>query len=530
MSDLEQQRLANISRNRELLRKLNLDSLSSEIKKEVDEQKLADAKARGLKRQAKRRSKEPVVPQRKSRRLQGIKIEDTKEFQQSLAEQEKRQAELERLEKLKTMKLPGDISLVEVLKEQNGGKDDDKLLLESFSQLSDNFLVGDFYEVISKKKTNNEAIDGLRQEIGGLTLYEKFLPNEIQLTQDRVSYITFHPSNTEKIILGADIIGNVGIWNPGLDSDDDPAISMFSLHGKHIAKIAFSSTSLNSFYTASYDNSIRVTDLKSLKSTEILGLVDADGNDCGISDIQFASPNTTPEYANSVFFTTLTGQFGSFDQRLKPLSLNIQLYRLSDKKIGGFSINPNANYQVATGSLDRTLRIWDMRKTYSHSLWSEKFPEDQCLHSYGAYPSRLSVSSTDWNSSGDIVCNGYADQICIFNLQDTLSWASDHLYKPKKDQIIPETLAPNHIIKHNCRTGKWVTILKARWQVNPKDGYEKFVIGNMQKSFDVYTLDGTQVGHLSDGSLTAVPAACNFHQTENWLVGGTASGKCVLFS
>lgn len=525
LSTLEKQRLANIARNKEILKKLNLDGIADEI------HELASPVP---KKRKVAKPKEVVEPLRKSRRLQGIKIEDTEEYQKAIQLEEIRQAENERLEKLKSMKLPGDVSLLDMIKQEqveNGEvEQDENKLLQSLAKLSDNFSVGDFYETVSKHKTNDASIDKLREEFRLLSVYEKYQVNDLQLTYDRMSMVQFHPSVSEKVIIGGDILGNLGIWNPSGDTDEEPAITVFSLHGKTISKIAFEPRNLTKVYTSSYDNSIRVTDLKTLKSSEILGLLDDNGHDIGVSDIQI-STQTNVEYSNLIFFTTLSGQFGLFDIRTKPKPLGTTLFRLSDKKIGGFSINPNANYQISTASLDRTLKIWDLRKTYPNSKWSDKFPEEACLHSYGSFGSRLSVSISDWNSSGDIVGNGYADTINIFNLGDTSSWDADFLYKVKKKQTgIPDTFKPNHTLKHNCRTGKWVSILKARWQSNPKDGYEKFVIGNMKKFFDVYTNSGIQIAHLRHSTMTAVPAVSSFHPTENWLVGGTASGKCVLFT
>ena len=49
---------------------------------------------------------------------------------------------------------------------------------------------------------------------------------------------------------------------------------------------------------------------------------------------------------------------------------NKDLLRLHDKKIGGFAVNPNTNYQITTASLDRTLRIWDLRNV-NKSIYSE---------------------------------------------------------------------------------------------------------------------------------------------------------------
>lgn len=85
------------------------------------------------------------------------------------------------------------------------------------------------------------------------------------------------------------------------------------------------------------------------------------------------------------------------------------------------------------------------------------------------------------------------------------------------------------MIKHNNQTGRWVTILRAQWQQNPRQGGEKLVIANMNRFLDIYAEDGTQLAQLGDDLLTAVPAAAMLHPTEDWVAGGTASGKVALF-
>lgn len=52
----------------------------------------------------------------------------------------------------------------------------------------------------------------------------------------------------------------------------------------------------------------------------------------------------------------------------------------------------------------------------------------------------------------------------------------------------------------------------------------------MNRFVDIYSGDGQQLAQLSgEGLITAVPAVAVFHQSKDWVVGGTASGKACLW-
>jgi hypothetical protein len=71
--------------------------------------------------------------------------------------------------------------------------------------------------------------------------------------------------------------------------------------------------------------------------------------------------------------------------------------------------------------------------------------------------------------------------------------------------------------------------LKPQWQRHPQDGLQKMVIGNMNRFVDIYAADGTQLAQLGGEGITAVPAVAVFHQTNDWVAAGTASGKLCLW-
>ena len=72
--------------------------------------------------------------------------------------------------------------------------------------------------------------------------------------------------------------------------------------------------------------------------------------------------------------------------------------------------------------------------------------------------------------------------------------------------------------------------LRAQWQQQPADGIQKFCIGNMNRYVDVYSAKGEQLAQLGDSDMiTAVPAVAQFHPSQDWIAGGTASGKLCLW-
>lgn len=653
VSEFERQRLLNISRNKELFKKLNLDSISTNFKNEIskdltysnvadddnndDNSKRSSKRAKTTARRVKVKNElnsKDVMPLRRSNRIAGVKIEnpvgvdglegDNSRNRKSGSDYFRSDLdEIDRLQRLKRMRLSGDISLMDILnpgqlkpastttdnnsnsnsrvnspqssprkrRTRNSSVEDDDqiavkteegdvetptdtplsseeiLKLQEISKLGKSLSMGDFYEIIKKNKNlnnksnnDNSKIDDLRNELDELKLYSKTNPNNINLTNARMTYILFHPSNTKKIIIGGDRDGETGIWSvddtieneddddDGLGyNDNDPVITKIKTHGTNIPKFEIRENKLEEIMSCSYDGSIRALDLNKLISKSVLEFDDKYGNVSGISDFQFINDNI-------LYFTTLNGEFGNLDIREKNNGRRrLNILRLHDKKIGSFAINPKFDKQIVTASLDRTMRVWDIRKTQK-SNWSIKYSDEISPNCIGSYSSRLSVSTADWNNSGDIVCNGYDDTINIFNLskfklesqRSTYQFpiANGSVKKDHDDQredddqdeqeqiynkLIPDNLEPDSKIRHNCQTGRWVSILKAKWQKNPNDGIEKFIIGNMKRFFDIYDRNGNLLGHLNDSLMTSVPAVCNFHPTENWFVGGNASGKAFLF-
>ncbi|KAB5511729.1 WD repeat-containing protein [Coniochaeta sp. 2T2.1] len=367
------------------------------------------------------------------------------------------------------------------------------------------------------KETTDKDLKELRLRMSGLMLYEKWAVNDIKIVPQRIYSMGFHPTEEKPIIFAGDKEGNMGVFDasqePEVDDDDeeadypDPAISAFKSHARTITAFHFHPSDSNSVYSASYDSSIRKLDLEKGVSLDVFAPADPK-EDLPISAIDMGADNP-----NLIFFSTLQGSFGRHDLRTE--ALDAEIWSLLDHKIGGFSLHPLHPHLFATASLDRTLKIWDLRKiTGKGNLRHPAL--------LGEHESRLSVSHASWSSGGQIATSSYDDTIKIYNFADAGSWNGGQ-------DLTEKDMKPAHSIRHNNQTGRWVTILKPQWQTRPRDGLQKFVIGNMNRFVDVFAADGEQLAQLDGDGITAVPAVAHFHPSLDWVAGGTASGKLCLW-
>jgi len=312
------------------------------------------------------------------------------------------------------------------------------------------------------------------------------------------------------------------------DDYPDPTITQIKPHTRTISAMHTHPSNPGTLFTASYDSSIRTIDLQKQIAIEIYGPRDK-LEDSPISGIDMSA--TDP---NIIYFTTLHGSLGRHDYRAP--SSSTKLYELSEKKIGGFTLNPLAPHYLATASLDRTMKLWDLRKITSNLPTL-----------VGEHESRLSVSHAAFNTAGQVATSSYDDTIKIhsFGVGPTPTTQSSRKLKIKQPHpaskldsmqtwktgytLPSDVMDPEITIPHNNQTGRWVTILRPQWQRYPSDGIQKLVIGNMNRFVDVYSATGEQLAQLGGDGITAVPAVAVFHPTKDYIAAGTASGKLCLW-
>ncbi|KAK4151377.1 DNA damage-binding protein CMR1 [Chaetomidium leptoderma] len=513
ISAFERKRLENIANNNALLSEIS--TTASKIIPKPAPPKSKRASAPRVKREPVQR--EPVRATRQSSRLAGIGADPG-----TLKRKAEVEAEVESEKaRAKKARVSGDLNLGDIQVEGrkwDGGLDG-LAALKGLGVRGAQPGVRTFTDE-DVKGTADKGLKDLRLRMGGLKLYEKWPVAAIKLVPQRIYSMGFHPTESKPIIFAGDKEGAMGVFDASqepvkVEDDDedeepelsDPVISAFKIHSRTITSFHFSPGDANAVYSASYDSSIRKLDLDKGISTQVFAPADAD-EDLPISAIDM--PTSDP---NMIIFSTLQGTLGRHDLRTK--AATAEIWGLTDQKIGGFSLHPLQPHLVATASLDRTLKIWDLRKIQGKG-------DARAPALLGSHDSRLSVSHASWSSAGHVATSSYDDRIKIYSFPDAGQWSAGAALSEKQ-------MAPARQIPHNNQTGRWVTILKPQWQRSPRDGLQKFVVGNMNRFVDVFAADGEQLAQLDGDGITAVPAVAHFHPTMDWVAGGNGSGKLSLW-
>ncbi|KAF3763909.1 WD repeat-containing protein [Cryphonectria parasitica EP155] len=509
VSLFEQRRLQNIAANQAILKDISKSAVK--IAKPPPAPKPVRRKRSPVGR-SERPKREPTVATRASSRLKGqdpVKRERDDNVPAALLPPER---------PAKKARVSDDLSLDSIMVEGRKFNDNINSLGLLLPKMGADPGVRTFDED-DIKKTTDKDLKKLRESMNKLEMYDKWAVNDIKIVPQRIYSMGFHPTQAKPLIFAGDKEGAMGIFDASQevtevnDEDEDevsvepPVISAFKTHTRTISSFHFPSTDFNAVYTASYDSTIRKLDLGAGTPVSVQVFGPDDEQDLPISSIDMASSDP-----HTIIFSTLSGSVGRYDLRTKD---DAEIWELSDAKIGGFSLHPQAPHLLATASLDRTMKIWDLRK-----ITGKASPHP---HPVGEHVSRLSVSHASWSPTGHVATSSYDDTIKIYDFSEAASrWKAG--YTAGDDEM-----KPTHVVKHNNQTGRWVTILKPQWQRHPADGIAKLAIGNMNRFVDVYGADGEQLAQLDGEGITAVPAVAHLHPTQNWVVGGTASGKVCLW-
>lgn len=523
LSDLEKQRLKFIADRDAALAELQIQKKAQEAGLYAKPVKRPAPASKKRSTAIKRIKVEEIQPHRTSSRIRGIQADSELAKQEA----EKQYEEAKEADRIKRQRRTGDLELGDIIVngKLNGFFGSDAVLRSVARPYERSF--GD--EQI--RQTTDKDIQKLQKKMNGLELWNAWDPTRIKITPERIYSGGFHPTEEKPIVFMGDKLGHLGIVDASQtnerikseeeDDDDeeeaDPVITTVKPHTRTISSMHIHPSKAGALYTGSYDSSIRSVDLEKQKAVEIWGPTDTleDSPVSGI-DMSAADPNV-------IYFTTLGGAFGQHDIRAD--AARTKLFELSEKKIGGFTLNPRTPHYMATASLDRTMKLWDLRKL------SKNLPT-----LVGEHESRLSVSHAAFNTAGQVATSSYDDTIKIHsfgaggankasgtdNLESMATW--------KVGRVLSEdVMEPEVTIRHNNQTGRWVTILRPQWQRYPQDGIQKFVIGNMNRFVDVYAANGQQLAQLGGDGITAVPAVAVFHPTKDWIAAGTASGKLCLW-
>lgn len=290
----------------------------------------------------------------------------------------------------------------------------------------------------------------------------------------------------------------------------------------------------STFLTASYDGTLRLLDWESLYSSVVAATEDDDAiitaADCkdghtvfysdslgGVSRLDLrekpaasaaasaAAPSPAPSArtrrAAASAAASADAAPATAAAAAAPRLPSTHTWPLHDRKIAQVEVHPLEHHLLVTASLDRTVRLWDLRGTRRVAI--AELPHD------------LAVTGATFSpgTGASLLTTSYDNHIRVFTTADVQTG---------------NRVKPAVSIRHNNQTGRWVTSFRATWL--PWSDEPAFVVGNMGRQLDVFSaVDGRPLAALASSMLGTIPAVTVAHPTEPVIAGGVASGRCYLF-
>ncbi|RKP37949.1 WD40-repeat-containing domain protein [Dimargaris cristalligena] len=361
-----------------------------------------------------------------------------------------------------------------------------------------------------------------------------------KVTPERIYTVALHPDPRQFLVAAGDKSGVLGFWNIGSTDQftsasqktPDEAVKSVSMadmttadvfsfrpHTATLTQLLYNKRDATKLYTSSYDGSIRCLDLIHQTFTEACVTETGDRFITGFDN--------DPGTGQLLYYTTSDGTLGFHD--LRTPATDITAWQLQERKIGGMHLNPVEPQYLVTASLDRTMRVWDLRWMVQLSPGTD----DPVEVSTFDYPK--SVTAAYWDPTGNHIVNTNFDDTIRLS---TMDWSS----APDSSSSLTATgdsnakggspnLRERFVIRHNNQTGRWLTMFRAQWHPDPTMP-PCFVVGNMKRYVDIFCgSTGELVTQLYDPDrITAVPAVNVFHAHLPVVVSANASGRMVVWS
>ncbi|CAJ0887375.1 5396_t:CDS:2 [Entrophospora sp. SA101] len=403
----ERKRLENIRRNQEILNKLSIPEFVNSLKP-----------AKRLKPDYNKSKKAvqpkiPTQPTRKSLRIRGKEPVDQENKKSNVKEgndvdngtnKRKTRSSLYPMVEEKRVVRRGDLEL-DIIRSDETSKDDTNKFIAILSDLSkykEDFKV----EIVKNVDINYEKIPG---GTGGLesvrSTYRSFSIKtywpSVKVTYERIYAMAIHPAIDKILVAAGDRKGTLGFWDVNdkevIKNEPHPRTYSFNAHSGPISSIKYSPVDSNCLYSCSYDGTIRYLDLNNPKFVEAF----VSNSTYTINDFDMDM------YAKRIIFVTNNGWIGAKDVR-ESLSKFVEFDIHDGSKVNCVSLNPTDPNLLVTASLDKTVRLWDIRKMKSSG------PAELQIFNFGN-----SMTSAKWSPDGSqVVSTGFDSLIRIFDLNE----------------------------------------------------------------------------------------------------------------
>jgi len=345
----------------------------------------------------------------------------------------------------------------------------------------------DYLKELMAGSGGTDNVEGGKVEIGAslmkyaerMSKMQIFDTGLVKVVKERIYSAVFHPG--PKIMVAAgDKRGNLGFWRVGSKGENNGVVG-FHPHGNVIAGLHFSDVDTNKLYSSSYDGHVRMLDLEKQEFSDVI--TDSEDEFYDIASVK----GERPLYVSSR---------GGFVYKIDPREKKSEEYALHDNKIFTLSFNQAKPHEFCTASLDRTVRIWDSRKLTE----KRTKPVFQMVHG-------LCVTGARYSPDGKYLVSCNND--CLLRIWNTAT------IKNKR----PNGPEPNSQVRHDTRTGRWLTKFKCEW--DPKQS-NVFIVGSMDRPrcVEIFGVNddakASRIMRLRDDYVGSVQSINVFHETRGY--------------
>ncbi|ETL25247.1 hypothetical protein L916_20877 [Phytophthora nicotianae] len=473
LTEYERKRRENIQRNLAFMQQMGVSTAKIEARTLVGHDAVKQAKEQQLvvKRalQAAKKAERLTQPVRKSRRLEGKKVEV--EPIESIDQYE--------MDKTRAPRLPRGSNLH---------------VMDAVDGESKAFLGGitaDLEEEL-EEDTILEDDDGV-----DYTLADEDITKAVQ---ERIYSVAFLPRADRVVVACGDKMGHIALWTrPGVKQESSASpLAVYRPHYTPVSQLIFPNSS--KLVSSSFDGTVREFDLRAAESSVVYDTND----DAGISSLVAAAT------AQCYYASCDDGTVRLIDRRARKVQRSS--YQLHEKKINTVSQHPSLEFCIATASLDRTVCLWDARKMSS----KKNTPLVTLPHHRSINCAYFSPRNGDW-----LVTVGQDSYIDMF---DTSSLTE------RKPSVKSAIALPKSVrVPHNNVTGRWLTKLHAAW--DPKRP-NQFVIGCMEQPRRIQIFRAGRrrpVRELKGDNFASVHSINAFHPHLELIAGGNSSGRLALW-
>ena len=316
-----------------------------------------------------------------------------------------------------------------------------------------------------------------------------------KVVPERIYGLAVHPRSSAILVAAGDKVGNLGLWNASdrdrNASDDDGGVVGYRPHSRTLNRLQYSAGG-QKLYSWSYDGTVRCMDIEK-----------------GHFSLAYKQPDDDEGWlqsgllrGNLLYVCDSDGTVACSDVRADAAKGNVWRKRLSEKKVNTVDVSPTDDWLLATSGLDRTVKLWDMRKAKKKEL---------CALSYNR-----STSSAFFNCDGT--------KLLITSMDDKLTILESPRAATGKTSV-------SKTLRHNNQTGRWLSVLHAMW--HPRDP-RAFVCGSLQqpRCVEVFYAEPKmrRIANIQGEFLGSVHSRNVFHDSLDVIVGANSSGRVAVMA